>query len=93
MDLKKVAIIKPARGNYGVGTTYAYHSEIWECVTGVFGDAVIYGGVGAGAGGALVGGAAVIGLTLSGPVGWGIIIGLGALGTLGGAASGYADHC
>ncbi len=84
MDLKKVAIIKPARGNYDAGTIYTYHSETWECVTGVLGDALLGSGVGAGV--AIAGRAASL---ISGPVGWGIF----AVTVVGGALNGYADHC
>ena len=93
MNLKKVAIIKPARGNYGVGTTYAYHSEFWECATGVAGDAIIYGIGGAVAGGGIAGGLVAVGVAISGPVGWGIVGGIALLGVVGGSLSGYADHC
>lgn len=81
MDLKKVAIIKPARGNYDAGTTYAYHSETLECVLGVVGGALTGGG---GTGVAL----RVLGASM-GPVGWGLV----AVMTIGGAATGYAEYC
>ena len=98
MDLKKVAVIKPARGNYDAGTTYAYHSEILECVTGVVGEAGEGALVGMGVGAAGLAGAGTLGLlTLSGPTGWGIVGGVLALGGLVGGVvgglSGYADHC
>ena len=98
MDLKKVAIIKPARGNYDAGTTYAYHSEWDECITGVLGEAGEGALVGIGVGAAgLAGIGALKLLTLSGPKGWAIAGGVLALGGLVGGVvgglSGYADHC
>lgn len=86
MDLKKVAIIKPARGNYDAGTIYTYHSETWECVTGVLGDAGL-----AALGGGLAGAAArATGATLGGPWGFAAVV---AGFALVGALNGYADHC
>ncbi len=81
MDLKKVAIIKSARGNYDAGTIYTYHSETWECVLGVAGGALTGGG---GAGVAL----RVLGASM-GPAGW-LLVGAMAVG---GAATGYAEYC
>ena len=85
MDLKKVAIIKPARGNYDAGTTYAYHSEWAQCIAGVAGGA-LFGGGGAGIAASVT--VRVAGLAM-GPWGW---VGVGLVAA-GGALTGYAEYC
>lgn len=85
MDLKKVAVIKPARGNYGVGMIYTYHSETLQCVAGVVGGA-LFGGGGAGLAAGIT--ARVGGLAL-GPAGWWAV----GLIAAGGALTGYAEYC
>lgn len=81
MDLKKVAIIKTGRGNYDAGTTYAYHSEWAQCITGVVGGAL--------GGGGAVGVAVRLGGVALGPWGW---VAVGAV-VAGGALTGYAASC
>ena len=81
MDLKKVAVIKPSRGNYDAGTTHAYHSEWAECITGVLGSTFTAGGL---AGLAILG----AGVALS-PLGL-LLLGVIAVG---GGLTGYATFC